>query len=57
MITKIIIAFVLFAAIAYYYNIDVRAVVDKSGAPEWLISHGITTRHSTSTIEGTSTTP
>lgn len=42
--------FVLFAGVAYYYNIDVRAVVDKSGAPEWLATHGIAPRHNTADI-------
>lgn len=41
MITRIIVTFMLFAGIAYYYNIDVRTVVDKSGIPEWLTAHGI----------------
>lgn len=49
MITRILIAFVIFAAIAYYYNIDVRRVVDKSGVPEWLTSHGITPHSNTAT--------
>lgn len=41
MISRIFVTFMLFAGIAYYYNIDVRAVVDKSGVPEWLSAHGI----------------
>ena len=47
MIIRIIFAFVLFAGIAYYYNVDVRAVVDKSGVPTWLVSHGIATSATT----------
>ena len=43
MITRILIAFVIFAGLAYYFNIDVRTVVDKSGVPTWLAEHGIKT--------------
>ena len=45
MITRIVFAFVLFAALAYYFDIDVRAVVDRSGVPEWLSTHGIAAKH------------
>ena len=55
MITRILIAFMLFAAIAYYYNIDVRAVVAKSGVPEWLASHGITPHSDTAAVSDTAT--
>ncbi len=47
MIIRILFAFVLFAGLAYYYNVDVRAVVDKSGVPTWLTSHGISTSATT----------
>lgn len=56
MISRILITFVIFAGIAYYYNIDVRAVVDKSGAPEWLAAHGITPHQATATAVDTATT-
>ena len=54
MIIRIIIAFILFAGLAYYFNIDVRTVVDHSGVPTWLSAHGIAP---TSTSTATSTTP
>lgn len=58
MITRIIFAFILFAALAYYFNIDVRAVVDKSGVPTWLSEHGIAPKHdATTTPEAATTTP
>ena len=47
MIIRIIFAFVLFAGLAYYYNVDVRSVVDKSGVPTWLASKGISTSATT----------
>ena len=53
MLTRITITFLLFAALAYYFNIDVRAIVDKSGVPEWLTAHGIQTTASSTA----STTP
>lgn len=49
MITRIIIAFILFAGLAYYYNVDVRALVDKSGVPTWLSEHGYSIRHDAAT--------
>ncbi len=55
MIMRIIFAFILFAGLAYYFNVDVRAVVDKSGVPAWLSSHGIST--SSTTTAATTTTP
>ena len=55
MITRIVLAFVLFAGLAYYFNVDVRALVDRSGVPTWLSEHGISvTRDSSST---STTTP
>jgi hypothetical protein len=42
---KIFIAFALFAGIVYYYDIDVMALVDKSGAPQWLEEHGYRAKH------------
>jgi hypothetical protein len=56
MISRIFITFALFAGIAYYYNIDVRAIVDKSGAPEWLAAHGIATHQNTATAIDSATT-
>jgi hypothetical protein len=47
MITRIIITFLIFAGIAYYYDIDVRTVVDRSGVPAWLAEHGITAKATT----------
>lgn len=49
MLTRIIFFFILFAGLAYYFNIDVRALVDRSGAPTWLSAHGITTQHASTT--------
>jgi hypothetical protein len=59
MITRIFIAFVIFAGAAYYFNIDVRNLVDKSGVPAWLAAHGIATQSSTANISASdaSTTP
>ena len=54
MITRILIAFVIFAGLAYYFNIDVRTVVDKSGVPTWLAEHGIKTNAASSSIAATS---
>ena len=53
MLTRIIFTFIIFAGLAYYFNIDVRTVVDKSGAPAWLTAHGITTEHVTSSTSTT----
>ena len=39
MIKKVIFIFVGIAVIAYYYNIDIRSVVIKSGVPMWLHAH------------------
>jgi hypothetical protein len=41
MILRIIVTFCLFAGLAYYFNIDVRKVVEESGVPAWLESRGI----------------
>ncbi len=41
MITRFIISFILIAGLAYYFNVDVRKVIDQSGVPEWLTEHGI----------------
>ena len=40
MISRFLVGFVLFAGIVYYFNIDVRATVDKTGIPVWLSLHG-----------------
>jgi hypothetical protein len=60
MISRIFFAFILFAGLAYYFDIDVRSVVDKSGAPEWLAAHGIAPKQSTAAAadtDATTTTP
>ena len=54
MIFRILIAFVIFAGLAYYFNIDVRTVVDKSGVPTWLAAHGIPTSEASSTLAAAS---
>ncbi len=43
---KTLIAFVIFAGIVYYYNVDIFALVDKSGVPQWLEDHGYRAKHS-----------
>ena len=55
MITRIVIAFILFAGLAYYFNIDVRAAVDKTGVPAWLTSRGVNVNAASST--SATTTP
>ncbi len=54
--TKLIIAFVFFAGLVYYYNLDIIALVDKSGAPEWLAKKGYTVKNSTSSPASSSAT-
>ena len=54
MIFRILIAFVIFAGLAYYFNIDVRTVVDKSGVPAWLAEHGVKTSATSSSVSATS---
>jgi len=49
MFTRILITFLLFAGLAYYFNVDVRVLVDKSGVPKWLSSHGIGTNSASTT--------
>ncbi len=49
MILRIIVTFCLFAGLAYYFNIDVRQVVEESGVPTWLEAHGIGTAAPTGT--------
>ena len=55
MIFRILIAFVIFAGLAYYFNIDVRTVVDKSGVPAWLTEHGVKTSATSSSVAATNT--
>ncbi len=38
--TKLIITFVIFAGVIYYYNLDLIALVNRSGVPQWLVEHG-----------------
>ncbi len=52
MFTRIFIAFVIVAGLAYYFNVDVREIVEKSGVPQWLSSRGVQV-HSTSTMATT----
>ncbi len=54
MITRLIISFILIAGLAYYFNIDVRKIVDQSGVPQWLTAHGIPI-HPSATSTATST--
>ena len=55
---KFIIAFIIFAGLVYYYNLDIIALVDKSGAPEWLAKKGYTVKSGSSTpITATTTIP
>lgn len=37
---KLLIAFVIFAGVIYYYNLDLIALVNRSGIPVWLVEHG-----------------
>ena len=53
MIFRILIAFVIFAGLAYYFNIDVRTVVDKSGVPAWLTERGVKTSATSSSVTAT----
>ena len=57
MILRIIVTFCLFAGLAYYFNIDVRKVVEESGAPTWLAGHGINIAPNESGEVGTSSEP
>jgi hypothetical protein len=57
MISRILFFFMLFASLAYYFDIDVRAVVDKSGVPTWLAAHGIATHAASSTAAVASVDP
>ncbi len=56
---RLLIAFIIFSGVVYYFDIDVRGVVEQSGAPQWLAEHGITTRDQiaqSATSTATSTT-
>ena len=57
MITRILFAFVIFAGLAYYFNIDVRNVVDKSGVPTWLAEHGIKTSATSTGVAASGAAP
>lgn len=41
---KLIISFIIFAAVVYYFNLDIINLVEKSGAPEWLAKKGYVTK-------------
>lgn len=53
--TKYLIAFAIFAGVIYYYNLDIIALVDKSGAPEWLAKKGYNVKNSTTTVASSDT--
>lgn len=53
MISRFIVGFILFAGIVYYFNIDVRATVDKTGIPVWLAEHGFSTNAAQSATSST----
>lgn len=55
MISRFIVGFILFAGIVYYFNIDVRATVDKTGIPMWLSQHGFSTNVAQTATSSTST--
>jgi hypothetical protein len=55
MISRFIVGFVLFAGFVYYFNIDVRATVDKTGLPVWLSQHGFPTNADKTASSSTST--
>jgi hypothetical protein len=55
MISRFIVGFVLFAGFVYYFNIDVRATVDKTGLPVWLSQHGFPTNSQQLATSSTST--
>jgi hypothetical protein len=42
---KLAIMFALFSGFVYYYDIDVRRLVDRSGAPQWLEAKGYPIKH------------
>lgn len=56
MITRIIIAFLIIAGVSYYFDIDIRALVDKSGVPQWLAEHGIPSKDGGATTTPTAAT-
>ena len=47
---KLLITFTLFAGLVYYYNLDLIALIDKSGAPEWLAKKGYNVKNNTATV-------
>ena len=55
MISRFIVGFILFAGFVYYFNIDVRATVDKTGIPVWLSQHGFPTNSTQAATSSTST--
>lgn len=55
MISRFIVGFILFSGLVYYFNIDVRATVDKTGIPVWLSRHGFPTNSEQSATSSTST--
>jgi len=55
MISRFIVGFILFAGFVYYFNIDVRATVDKTGIPVWLSQHGFPTNSTQVATSSTST--
>ncbi|KKU78865.1 MAG: hypothetical protein UY04_C0024G0003 [Parcubacteria group bacterium GW2011_GWA2_47_7] len=41
---KLLLTFMVFAGLVYYFNVDLIALVDKSGAPAWFQKHGYVVR-------------
>lgn len=46
---KLLIAFGIFAGVIYYYNLDLIALINRSGIPVWLVEHGYTVRKEVAT--------
>ena len=53
---KLAITFIIFAGFIYYYDVDVKRLVEKSGAPQWLESRGYKAKHDTATNTPTAST-
>ncbi len=44
---KLILLFALFSGVVYYYDLDIKSIVERSGAPSWLEARGYTIKHHT----------
>ena len=53
---KLLLTFALFAGIVYYYDINLIALVERSGAPEWLAERGYATKSDTAAVGNATTT-